>query len=147
MKPIKLVEIGIVRDAADPDSDEVTEAITTPADVLGYLKDLRDKDREHFVCLHLDSRNRVTSMETVAVGTLNASLVHPREVFKAAILANAASVIVAHNHPSADVTPSSEDIALTKRLMEAGEILGIEVLDHIVVGGERFTSCKEANLF
>ena len=103
-------------------------------------------DREHFVVLALDTRNRPIGANTVSVGTLSASLVHPREVFKFAILANAAAVILAHNHPSGEVAPSKDDIEMTQRLVKAGEILGIDILDHLVLGGEDFCSLKERGL-
>jgi DNA repair protein RadC len=139
---VEVVTVGLVKDAPDPESD-----ICQPADVLPLLKETRGSDREHFICLHLDARNRVNSMETVSVGSLNATLVHPREVFKAAILNNAASIILAHNHPSNDTTPSKDDIELTRRMVKAGEIMGIEVLDHIIVGPDSFLSLREANVF
>jgi DNA repair protein RadC len=91
-------------------------------------------DREHFVAAFLDRKNRVIGINLVAVGSLSAAVVHPREVFKAAILSNAAAIILGHNHPSGDPQPSQEDRALTKRLVEAGKMLGIEVLDHVVIG-------------
>lgn len=91
-------------------------------------------DRENFVVLLLDTKNKVIGINTVSIGTLNSSLVHPREVFKPAILASAAALILAHNHPSGDPKPSREDIEVTKRLIEAGGLLGIQVLDHIIVG-------------
>jgi len=101
-------------------------------------------DREQFVALHLDAKNRLISREVVSVGHLTAALVHPREVFKAAILANAASVAFVHNHPSGDPEPSREATELTRRLVRAGEILGIPVLDHVVVAaGGRHTSLAE----
>lgn len=90
-------------------------------------------DREYFIAFLLDGKNRITSMHQVSQGSLNQSIVHPRETFKAAILANAAAVILAHNHPTGDLTPSSEDIAITRRLKEAGELLGVRVLDHIII--------------
>lgn len=90
-------------------------------------------DREYFVALLLDGKNRITALHLVSQGSLNQSIVHPRETFKAAILANSAAVILAHNHPTGDLTPSSEDIAITRRLKEAGDLLGIRVLDHIIV--------------
>ena len=92
-----------------------------------------DPDRECFVALLLDGKNRITGLHLVSQGSLNQSIVHPRETFKSAILANAAAIILAHNHPTGDLTPSSEDIAITRRLKEAGDLLGIRVLDHIIV--------------
>ncbi|MBS1718608.1 MAG: JAB domain-containing protein [Armatimonadetes bacterium] len=104
-------------------------------------KYLEHADREYFVSMMLDSASRVIGINTVSIGTLDCCLVSPREVFKAAILANAASIIVAHNHPSGDVRPSQEDLAVTKSLRKAGTLLEIEVLDHIIVGdGGVYTS-------
>jgi DNA repair protein RadC len=100
-------------------------------------------DREAFLVAHLNAKHKLISMEVVAVGTINATLVHPREVFKGAVLANAVSVCLVHNHPSGDPTPSADDIALTKQLLEAGEILGIRVLDHLVLGYDRSVSLRE----
>lgn len=100
-------------------------------------------DRELFVVLLLSTKHYVNAIHCVSVGTLDASIVHPREVFKPAILANASAVLLGHNHPSGDTMPSPEDIAVTRRIMDAGNILGIDVLDHIVIGDRgRFTSLK-----
>lgn len=107
---------------------------------------LPDIDREYFVVFILDVKNRIVSCNIVSVGSLNQSIVHPREVFKAAILANGACIILAHNHPSGDCTPSSEDIAITRRLKEAGDVLGIKVLDHIIVGDGCHLSFTERGL-
>lgn len=105
---------------------------------------LEHEDREHFVAVLLDVKNRIIGIHTVSIGILNATMVCPREVFKAAILANAASVIVGHNHPSGDPTPSPEDIEVTKTLKEAGRLLGIEVLDHLIIGeGGAWVSLKQ----
>ena len=97
---------------------------------------LADADREHFVVFFVDQKNRVIGMHTVSMGSLTASVVHPRETFKAAILANAAAIVCGHNHPSGDVQPSQDDRAITKRLVKAGKLLGIEVLDHIIIGSK-----------
>ena len=94
----------------------------------------------------MDTKNRVLSIKTVSIGDLSSSIIHPREVFKDAIVASAASLIVAHNHPSGDPTPSADDVAVTKRLMDAGGILGIDLLDHIVIGDGKFVSLKERGL-
>lgn len=102
-------------------------------------------DREHFRAVALDSKNRLILMEDVSVGSLSASLVHPRELFKTAIRNSAAGVVVVHNHPSGDVTPSLADIELTRRLAKAGDVLGIDLLDHVIVGDGCFTSLKELN--
>lgn len=100
-------------------------------------------DREHFRVVLLNTKNRVLAVETVSVGSLNSSLVHPREVFKKAVQRSAAAVILVHNHPSGDPSPSSEDVEITRRLCEAGKIIGIEVLDHIIIGDHVFVSLKE----
>jgi DNA repair protein RadC len=109
--------------------------IKTAKDVYDYCYPRLSKvDREHFVVLHLNSKNKVKKYETVAIGTLNQTLIHPREVFKSAIRENSNSIILVHNHPSGDVSPSDEDIKITDRLMKAGELLCIKVLDHVIVG-------------
>ncbi len=122
-------------------------SITSPLDVLPELRHIKNLKREHFVCVYLNARNQILKTETISIGSLNASLVHPREVFAPAVGTSAASVILGHNHPSGDVTPSREDIELTRRMVQAGEILGIEVVDHLIIGSERFLSMKEANVF
>ena len=124
----------------------IAPALSQPVDVVGIVSDLRALRKEHFVSVFLNARNQMISRETVSVGTLNASLVHPREVFAPAVGSSAASVILVHNHPSGDVTPSREDVDLTKRMVQAGDIMGIEVLDHVIVAEERFLSMKEAGL-
>jgi DNA repair protein RadC len=109
---------------------------------------LADVDREHFVVLMLDQKNHVIGLHTVSMGSLTASIVHPREVFKAAILANAATILCGHNHPSGDTHPSQEDRAITHRLAEAGKLLGITVVDHIIIGsaGRYFSFADEGLL-
>ena len=121
--------------------------ITSPADVLPEMRHIRDLKKEHFVAIFLNARNQVIKTDTISMGSLNASLVHPREVFAPAVGISAASVILAHNHPSGDVTPSKEDISLTKRMVQAGQIMGIEVVDHLIVASDKFLSMKEANVF
>ena len=123
------------------------EPITSPADVLPEIRHIRDLNKEHFVAIFLNARNQVTKTDTISIGSLNASLVHPRELFAPAVGISAASVILAHNHPSGDVTPSKEDISLTKRMVQAGQIMGIEVVDHLIVASDKFLSMKEANVF
>ena len=118
--------------------------IRTPDDAYQILQRyFDDLPCEHFMALLLNTKNRVTAVSPVSVGSLCAAIVHPRELFQRAILANAASVILAHNHPSGDPTPSPEDVDLTKRLADAGKLLDIAVLDHIVVGDGCFISLKE----
>jgi DNA repair protein RadC len=122
--------------------------IRSPRDVYNLMQDyIGDADREHFAVLLLDTKNQVVAVHTVSIGDLSSTIVHPREVFKIAVHYGAASVIVSHNHPSGDTTPSPEDIAVTKRLDQAGELLGIELLDHIILGDGRWTSLKEKGLF
>ena len=147
MPQVKLIQVGLIRDRDSGDGKKAPGSISRPADALPWLTDILAKDRECFAAIHLDSRNCPIAVEIVSVGTLNASMVHPREVFKAAILSNAEGIIIAHNHPSGDPTPSREDLELTRRMVQAGEILGIEVLDHIVVAPDGgFVSMGEANL-
>ena len=123
------------------------EPITSPADVLPEIRFIRDLNKEHFVAIFLNARNQVIKTDTISIGSLNASLVHPRELYAPAVGISAASVILAHNHPSGDVTPSKEDISLTKRMVQAGQIMGIEVVDHLIVASDKFLSMKEANVF
>ncbi len=114
---------------------------------LLQAEDAVDKDKEHFWVFLLDSRCKIKLLELVSLGILNSSLVHPREVFTRAVGERSAQVIVAHNHPSGDPTPSEDDITVTKRLAKAGDILGIELLDHLVITETGFTSLREKNLF
>lgn len=118
--------------------------VKSPDDAYKLLRQfLIDVDREYFLVVCLDTKNQPTAINVCHVGSLNASIVHPREVLKPAILSNSASIIVAHNHPSNDPTPSREDIEVTKRLVEAGKIIGIDVLDHLIVCADKFISLKE----
>lgn len=107
---------------------------------------MRDYDREHFLVLYLDRKGGLIVKEDVSVGGLHSSIVHPREVFKTAVKRSAASIILAHNHPSGDPAPSREDIDITRRLIEAGQIIGIDVIDHVVIGDNRYCSFKEKGL-
>ena len=108
---------------------------------------LADVDREHFVIILLNQKNRVLGVSTISIGSLTASIVHPREVFKGAILSNAASIICGHNHPSTDCKPSKEDRAITTRLVEAGRLLGISLLDHVIISGTgKYFSFADENL-
>ena len=118
--------------------------IKTAEDVFNYFVDeLQDKKKEHLYALFLDTKNRIIGEELISVGTSNASLIHPREVFNPAIKTSANSIILVHNHPSGDPTPSKDDKEITKMLKESGDILGIPLLDHIIVGKNRFISLKE----
>ncbi|WNS43587.1 DNA repair protein RadC [Paenibacillus sp. MMS20-IR301] len=118
--------------------------IRSPQDAAEILTEqLRYLQKEHFICLFLNTKNHVIAQETLSMGSLNASIVHPREVFRAAMKCSSAAIICAHNHPSGDPAPSPEDISLTSRLMQAGEIVGIDVLDHLVIGDSSYVSLKE----
>lgn len=121
--------------------------ITSPDDAAGLvMEEMRRLDREHFRALLLNTRNQVIGMDKVSIGTLNSSMVHPRELFRNAIKRSAAAIILVHNHPSGDPTPSREDLDITGRLKEAGKIVGIDVLDHIIIGDNKFTSFKAKGL-
>lgn len=118
--------------------------VRSPEDGYELMKEfLGDVDREHFIVVCLDTKNQPTALNVCHIGSLNASIVHPREVMKPAILSNAASILVGHNHPSGNPEPSHEDIQVTRKLVEAGKIMGIDVLDHIVMGEDEFVSLKE----
>ena len=124
-------------------SMERSEIICGPGDIMPLVKDLRDKMQEHFVCISLNGANEVIQTRTVTVGLLNSSQVHPREVFADVIADRGASVILVHNHPSGSLSPSESDIQITNQLVEAGKILGISVLDHVIVSKKGHTSLKE----
>ena len=121
--------------------------VTSP-DILADLMmdEMRYLNKEYFKVAVLDTKNQILTIENVSVGTLNASIVHPRDVFKIAIKRNANSIILIHNHPSGDTTPSNEDINITNRLVDAGNLIGIKVLDHIIIGDNKYLSFKEINL-
>lgn len=125
--------------------------IKSPADVRKYVNqvlmhEMRDYDREHFLVLYLDRKGGVKAKEDVSIGGLHSSIVHPREVFKTAVKRSAASIILAHNHPSGDPSPSKEDIDITHRLIDAGLIMGIEIIDHVIIGENSYCSFKEKGL-
>lgn len=118
--------------------EEKEEQVLSPKDIWKLCEDFRSSKKEHFVAFYLNTRNVVIKREIISIGTLNASLVHPREVFEPAIRLHAASIILVHNHPSGDLTPSDEDLEVTDRLIKAGELLGIKVLDHIILTAKEF---------
>jgi len=120
--------------------------ISTPKDVVAQLTELRQNKKEHFVALYLNARNQLVHKETISMGTLNANLVHPREVFEPALKYSAASIMIAHNHPSGDSKPSEDDLEITKKLTEAGKMMGVEVLDHIIVTKNNYFSFKDEKL-
>ncbi|OGN86980.1 MAG: hypothetical protein A2158_02270 [Chloroflexi bacterium RBG_13_46_14] len=130
-----------------PESDK-KPVVKTPEDVVNLIQNkLKGKKKEHFLVLCLDTRGKLIKTSEVSVGSLDSSIVHPREVFKEALTASAASVIFVHNHPSGEPEPSEDDIKLTRRLADAGDILGIEVLDHVITGDNNFKSLKREGLF
>ena len=141
---ISLFRCHLVRESAAA-SSKTSEPITDPAALVAAVSPLfHGADREIFVALALDARNRPLGTNIVSIGTLTASLVHPRETFKFAILTGAASLALAHNHPSGDPTPSKEDIDLTRRMVEAGRLVGIEVVDHVILTpGHEWVSMQE----
>ena len=140
-KRINLVSIKMVKEASFLYQ---TRTISSPYDAYEMIKDqLQDLDREQFIIACLNTKNEPTNITVVSVCSLNKAIVHPREVFKTAILSNAASIMAFHNHPSGDTTPSQQDLQLTNRLYEAGELLGIKLLDHLIIGDGSFTSLKE----
>jgi DNA repair protein RadC len=116
---------------------------TLVADMFSFL---RRETKEHFIALHLDSKNRLLCLEIVSVGSLNASIVHPREVYKSALLSSAAAIVFVHNHPSGVPEPSREDIELTTRLKEASDLLGIRLLDHVIIGTDRHYSFADSGI-
>lgn len=125
---------------------KISEVYLKPEDVWRELKDLREHKKEHFIIFYLDTRNQEIKREIISIGSLNASLVHPREVFEPAVKNLAAHIILAHNHPSGDCQPSKDDLEINHRLIEAGKILGIEIIDHIIVAKNSYLSFKEKDL-
>ncbi len=120
--------------------DKKTNILLTPKDVWNVMSDIRGSKKEHFIVFYLNSRNQEIKREIISIGTVNMSLVHPREVFEGAIKNNASSIIVAHNHPSGDIEPSRDDIEITKKLVHAGKILDIRIVDHVIVTDKKFKS-------
>ena len=143
---IPIYKVSLVREAKMHCYDTSIRSSSNVSEMLHRY--LADVDREHFVILLLNRKNQVIGLHTVSIGSVTASIVHPREVFKVAILANSTAIICGHNHPSGDPTPSQEDRALTSRLVEAGKLLGIEVLDHVIVGDgtEKYFSFADEGL-
>jgi DNA repair protein RadC len=128
--------------------DDKKPSFTSPDTCFSLIAPrLSGLKQEHFLCLYLDTKNRLIHEETISIGTLDSNVVHPREVFKGAVSYSASSIIFAHNHPSGDPEPSEEDIAITHTLVEAGRLMGIDVLDHIIIGDSSFVSLKDRGLF
>ena len=142
---LQRVSTHLVRESVSTELD----LVSTPEDAAKVVRDLFDfdhLDREQFVALALNTKNRVVGAWVVSVGSLSASIVHPRELFKPAVMLSAASMVIAHNHPSGDPTPSSADVQLTRRLSKGGDVLGIELLDHVVVGDDGIASLRDLGL-
>lgn len=139
------IRLAILREP----SAEPAPAIRTPFDLEPYLEPMKHLSEEHFVALHLDARNQVLGYHVVSHGTLSASLVHPREIFKAALLNNAYCIIVAHNHPAGSTEASPDDIQTTKQIVAAGKLMGVPVIDHLIVSYRSLSSIREnhPNLF
>lgn len=123
-----------------------TSIILSPKEVWEQMVDIRDHKKEYFVSFFLDMGNQIIKREIISIGSLNASIVHPRELFEPAIRNFASQIIISHNHPSDKVTPSGEDISITKRLIEAGKIIGIAVVDHVIVGRSGYLSMREKGM-
>ena len=146
---ISWVKLMLVKDSSRPATMEKT--IISSKDVyLLATKTLQayfsGHDREEFIIIGLDGKNRLQFLNSVSMGCLTSSIVHPREVFKPAILGNAVSLILCHNHPSGNPTPSQEDISITSKLVAAGELLGIKILDHIIIGDDKYVSFADTGL-
>jgi DNA repair protein RadC len=138
---IPQIKLAILRES----TSEPLPAISTPDDFEEYLEPLKHMSEEHFVSLHLNAKNQVTGYHVVSHGTVSASLVHPREVFKAALLNNAYCIVVAHNHPAGSNDPSADDLETTKQLVAAGNILNVHILDHLIVSYRRVSSIRESH--
>jgi len=119
---------------------------TSSSQVFDTFSFLRHETKEYFIALHLDGKNRVVCIDMVSTGSLNQSIVHPRELFKTALLSSAAAVILLHNHPTGDPTPSTEDLEITRRLRDAGDMIGIKVLDHIVIGDSYYSFAERGHI-
>lgn len=145
-KRVDIVTCKLVKEC--PSIIYAQRKITQPGEAASLVQSfLEDADREIMILLCLNRKGEPTALQTVSIGTAHSSLVHPREIFKTAILANACSIILAHNHPSGNADPSNEDIEISKRLRECGVLLGIELMDHIIIGANSvFSSLKAMNL-
>lgn len=143
-KPLKRISVVSIKMIRESSVLYNIRRISEPKDIVDLGKKFLDElDREELIVACLNAKNEVNSVNVVLIGSLNNSIVHPREVFKTAILSNAASIVMIHNHPSGDVTPSKEDKEITLRIKESGTILGIKLLDHIIIGNDTYYSFKE----
>lgn len=145
---LKKIEARYSRECVREDAPEgfATTRFTSSRQVFEMFSELQGEAKEHFLALHLDGKNRIIAMDRVSSGNLNQCIVHPREVFKTALLSSAAAIILIHNHPTGDPTPSEEDRLVTRRLKDAGDLLGIKVMDHIVVGNTYYSFCENGQL-
>lgn len=151
IRPVKFRQIKAVMETLTVSEDVAAyltpdRRYTAPEQVAQIFSFLHSETKEYFFAMHLDGKNRILCMDCVSVGSLNQSIVHPREVFKTALLSSAAGIILVHNHPTGDPSPSSEDVTITRRLKEAGDIIGIRILDHIIVGSDGMVSFVERGL-
>jgi len=146
MTKINFYTLKIIKEDSVPYEVPVIKSPAEAYQAAKQLLALHEKPQEHFCILCLNTKNKIVGVHTISIGSLDASIVHPREVFKAAMLNNASRIICLHNHPSGDPEPSRDDIGITRRLVEAGEIIGIEVLDHVIIGEQRYLSMKEMDL-
>lgn len=135
------ISLRIVREGVNDYSPLV---LTGPEDVYNFMKDIGNFDRERFYSICLDSKNQVVHCEEISSGTPSFTIAHPREIFKSAILSSSSSLIIAHNHPSGDPYPSPVDYMLTERISECGDLLGIEVIDHVIIGGDSYYSFRDS---
>ncbi|KAF6558298.1 DNA repair protein RadC [Paenibacillus sp. EKM202P] len=143
-KRVQVLHLHTIRDKSLLFADRV---VHRPEDTVCLFREfIGDCDREAFCVLTLNTKNQPMALQLVSLGTLSSSLLHPRETFKLAVLSNAASIIACHNHPSGKPDPSTEDLDMTKRLQQSGAILGIELLDHIILGDDSFVSLKQRGL-
>jgi DNA repair protein RadC len=143
MTRINFYTLKMVKEGSELYEVPVIKSPTEVYQAAKQLLALHEEPEEHFCILCLNTKNKIVGVHTISIGSLNVSIVHPREVFKAAMLNNASGIICLHNHPSGDPEPSREDIETTRRLVEAGEIMGIKVLDHIIIGEQSYLSMKE----
>lgn len=137
---IPQIKLALLREP----TQEPLPKINTPSDLEQYVEPMKLLSEEHFVALHLDARHQITGYHVVSHGTVSSSLVHPREVFKAALLSNAYTIVVAHNHPAGSTEPSEDDLATTKQLVAAGDMLGVKILDHLIVTYKQVKSLRES---
>lgn len=144
-KRVDIVKIQMVKEGSLLYKNRTVHSPQNGFDLMKQF--LGDVDREHFIVMCLDTKNQPTALNICHIGCLNSALVHPREVFKPAILSNAASIMVGHNHPSGNPEPSEADIKMTRRLEEAGDLMGIRLLDHLIIGEDTYISLKERGNF